>query len=274
MSCEPEDLTLGMRTEVVFDHVEDVWLPLFKPCAEQPAEPAELPADEIPAGTHWRHVRPMVRQSKFEDKAAITGIGASAIGRRLMRPPLSLTIEARERAVADAGLTMADIDGLSTYPGGAGGVHGITEGGVAALEPALGIQPTWYSGGTDTFGPGGSVIAALVAVAAGAARAVLPHGMGVDLHRAHEGGAHTGARRWRARGELDVPVWGDLGDAHPRADGAAPLPHLRWLTRDSRVDRAEPAGQRGAQSDGDLPRAADDGGVPVGAAHYDALRAV
>jgi len=173
VSCEPEDLTLGMRTEVVFDHVEDVWLPLFKPCAEQPAEPAELPADEIPAGTHWRHVRPMVRQSKFEDKAAITGIGASAIGRRLMRPPLSLTIEARERAVADAGLTMADIDGLSTYPGGAGGVHGITEGGVAALEPALGIQPTWYSGGTDTFGPGGSVIAALVAVAAGAARHVL-----------------------------------------------------------------------------------------------------
>ena len=31
--------------------------------------------------------------------------------------PLSLTIEACEAAIADAGLTFDDIDGLSTYPG-------------------------------------------------------------------------------------------------------------------------------------------------------------
>lgn len=173
VSCVPEDLSLGMRMEVVFSQAEDVWLPLFKPCAEQPGIPAELPADEIPAGSHWRHVRPMVRQSKFEDKAAITGIGASQIGRRLMRPPLSLTVEACEAAVADAGLTMADIDGLATYPGGVGQVSGITEGGVTALENALGLRPSWYSGGLETFGPGGSVISALIAVAAGAARHVL-----------------------------------------------------------------------------------------------------
>jgi acetyl-CoA acetyltransferase len=110
-------------------------------------------------------------ENKFEDHSAITGIGASQLGRRLMVPPLELTIEACEAAVADAGLTFADIDGLSTYPGL--DVAGMGEGGVSALEGALGLRPTWINGGMDTFGPGGSVIAAMMAVATGMARHVL-----------------------------------------------------------------------------------------------------
>jgi acetyl-CoA acetyltransferase len=50
---------------------------------------------------------------------------------------------------------------------------GMGEGGVTALEGALGIRPTWINGGMDTFGPGGSVIAAVMAVATGMARHVL-----------------------------------------------------------------------------------------------------
>ncbi len=96
----------------------------------------------------------------------------SEIGRRLMVPPLSLTIAACEAAVADAGLTLDDIDGLSTYPGG-GNLGGFGEGGVTALEAALGIRPTWHNGGIETFGPGGSVIAAMLAIAGGLARHVL-----------------------------------------------------------------------------------------------------
>ncbi|NED63284.1 3-ketoacyl-CoA thiolase, partial [Streptomyces sp. SID10244] len=84
----------------------------------------------------------------------------------------ALTIEACERAVADAGLTFDDIDGLSTYPSG-GPEGGYSEGGVTALESALRIRPTWYNGGGETFGPGGSVIAAMMAVATGLARHVL-----------------------------------------------------------------------------------------------------
>ena len=114
----------------------------------------------------------MLTQEKFEDKVALTGIGMSELGRRLMRPPLALTIEACERAIADAGLTIDDIDGLSTYPGG-GNVGPFGEGGVTALEGALGIRPTWHNGGIETFGPGGSVIAAMLAVAGGLARHVL-----------------------------------------------------------------------------------------------------
>ena len=35
----------------------------------------------------------------------------------MMVAPLSLTVDACEAAIADAGLTLDDIDGLSTYPG-------------------------------------------------------------------------------------------------------------------------------------------------------------
>ncbi|MEV6658231.1 thiolase C-terminal domain-containing protein [Nocardia fluminea] len=171
VGCDPGELVLGMRMEVVFEQDADVWLPLFRPTAEQPP-PAPLPADEIEPHRFGEHVRPMLGRDKFEDKVAITGIGMSDIGRRLMVSPLSLTIAACERAVADAGLTMADIDGLSTYPGG-GNVGGFGEGGVGALEAALGLRPTWYNGGFETFGPGGSVIAAMLAVAGGLARHVL-----------------------------------------------------------------------------------------------------
>ena len=114
----------------------------------------------------------MPAQEKFEDKVALTGIGMSRIGRRLMADPLALTLEACRAAVADAGLELGDIDGLSTYPG-AGALGPFTEGGVTAVESALGLRPTWYNGGTETFGPGGSLIAAMLAVAGGLARHVL-----------------------------------------------------------------------------------------------------
>lgn len=116
IDCDPEQLALGQQVEVVFEQHEDVWLPLFRPVAAQPA-PAPLPTDEIEPQDFAKHVRPMTTTEKFEDKAAITGIGASQMGRRLMLDPLALTIEACENAIADAGLTMADIDGLSTWPG-------------------------------------------------------------------------------------------------------------------------------------------------------------
>jgi acetyl-CoA acetyltransferase/uncharacterized OB-fold protein len=167
-----DDLYLGMRMEVAFEQAEDVWLPVFRPCAQQPQAPAGVPADEPAPAEHWRHIRPMIRQEKFEDKAVITGIGQSQVGRRLMRSPVGLAVEAAERAVADAGLTVDDIDGLATYPGGLG-FTGMSEGGVTAVQSALGLNPTWFTSGLETFGPGGSVISAMMAVATGLARHVL-----------------------------------------------------------------------------------------------------
>jgi acetyl-CoA acetyltransferase/uncharacterized OB-fold protein len=170
VDCDPERLELGQVVEVAFEKHDDVYLPLFRPAAEQTDAPQAV--DEIAPERFGEYVRPMLSTEKFEDKAALTGIGMSDIGRRLMQPPLSLTIDACERAISDAGLTFDDIDGLSTYPGG-GGFGPFSEGGVTALESALGIRPTWHNGGMETFGPGGSVIAAVLAVANGLARHVL-----------------------------------------------------------------------------------------------------
>lgn len=166
---DPQSLQLGQPVEVTFQHVEDVWLPVFTPSADTTPTPA--PVEDIAPQDIGKYVRPMLSEDKFEDHSAITGIGMSKIGRRLMVPPLSLTIEAAEQAVADAGLTFDDIDGLSTYPGL--DIAGMGEGGVSVLEGALGLRPTWINGGMDTFGPGGSVIAAMMAISAGLARHVL-----------------------------------------------------------------------------------------------------
>ncbi len=57
----------------------------------------------------------------FERRSVISGIGQSDVGRRLGRTGLDLTIDAALEAIADAGLTPADIDGIATYPGGGGG---------------------------------------------------------------------------------------------------------------------------------------------------------
>jgi acetyl-CoA acetyltransferase len=115
----------------------------------------------------------MVTSTKFEDRVAITGLGMSQVGRRLMRQPLSLTVEACRAAVEDAGLTMDDIDGLSTYPGGMVAGTGMSEGGIPALEEVLRIKPTWHNGAMETSGQTGSIVTAMLAVASGLCRHVL-----------------------------------------------------------------------------------------------------
>jgi acetyl-CoA acetyltransferase/uncharacterized OB-fold protein len=164
VGCEPSEVRIGQEVTVRFEQQEDVWLPLFEPTGSiDPVDrvaPPERPVPRAPLGAE-----------RFEHRAVLSGIGRSRIGRRLMVDPLSLAIDACLEAVADAGLTLDDIDGLSTYPG-AGGM-GMSEGGPTAIEEALRIHPTWINGGGDLPGPGGSVIAAAMAVASGLCRHVL-----------------------------------------------------------------------------------------------------
>ena len=165
VGCDPEDVAIGQEVVVRFEHEGDVWLPLFELTgAVDPVDRVGEP--ELPAP------RPPVTSDRFEHRAVLSGIGRSAIGRRLMRDPLSLTMDACLAAIADAGLTVDDIDGLSTYPGGGLGM-GMSEGGVSAVEEALRIHPTWINGGGDIPGQGGAVIAAMLAVASGLCRHVL-----------------------------------------------------------------------------------------------------
>jgi acetyl-CoA acetyltransferase len=106
----------------------------------------------------------------LERRAVISGIGQSDIGRRLHRSGIDLTIEATERAVADAGLTLDDIDGISTYPG-SGGPFGGASG--ADLHDALRLRLAWRDGGLETAGQLGAVHKAVLAVAAGLAEHVV-----------------------------------------------------------------------------------------------------
>ena len=163
-----EELAVGRRVEVRFQQVEDVWLPLFTYATEGPVRRALCP--KMSAPEPW--VRPMVSPDKFEDKVAITGIGMSRLGRRLGVDPLSLTIEAARNAVADAGLTMADIDGLSTYPGVSPPV-GIQRVGSRPSRSRCGSAPPGSTEEGRPPGQGGSVVAAMLAVAAGLCRHVL-----------------------------------------------------------------------------------------------------
>lgn len=221
VGVEPHEVLVGMRVIVGFDEQgEDdnpdnhVWLPIFKPNPDEPElEPLLVQAPHVTT-------RPMASSSKFEDKVAITGIGMSQVGRRLMKPPIQLTVEACKAAVEDAGLTMADIDGLCTYPGGLPSAGGISEGGVPALEEALRIEPVWHNGGMETAGQTGSIVAAMLAVASGLCKHVL-------CFRTVWESTHTELLR---TGQLPLPkggrVPGDFGYKIPY--GAASAAH--WIS--------------------------------------------
>jgi acetyl-CoA acetyltransferase len=164
VGCDPDAVHIGQRVHVRFEPQEDVWLPLFEPAGGTDGR-------DLVGEPRLPSPRPPLSDARFEHRVVLSGVGRSAIGRRLLRDPLSLAVDACLEAVADAGLQLEDIDGLSTYPGAAG--MGMSEGGVTAIEEALRIHPTWINGGGDLPGPGGSVIAAMLAVANGLCRHVL-----------------------------------------------------------------------------------------------------
>jgi acetyl-CoA acetyltransferase/uncharacterized OB-fold protein len=164
VGCEPDDVHIGQEVAVRFEQNDDVWIPLFEPTG------TDDPVDRV-AEPQRPSVRAPVTGDRFEHRAVLSGTGRSAIGRRLMVDPLSLAVDACLAAVADAGLELSDIDGLSTYPGY--GAMGMSEGGVTAVEEALRLKPTWHNGGLELPGPGGAVIAAMLAVSSGLCRHVL-----------------------------------------------------------------------------------------------------
>src|SRR5262245_4229598 len=169
VGSEPDDVVVGPPVHVRVEEDGGLWLPRLTSPGE---EPRRLPPLSIGPEDVQRSARPMLTTGEFESRVAIAGIGMSRLGRRLMVDPLELAIEACRTAVDDAGLTFDDIDGLSTYPAmAAPGGH--SEGGVTALESALRLRPTWFNGGMELPGQGGSVVAAMLAVAAGLCRHVL-----------------------------------------------------------------------------------------------------
>jgi acetyl-CoA acetyltransferase len=129
-------------------------------------------------------------EEPLERRAIISGIGQSDIGRRLGRSELDLTVEAALAAIADAGLTRDDIDGLSTYPGMGTGTAGFAGPTSPEVQDALGLSLNWHDGGGEGAAQMRSVMSAALAVAAGLARHVLVY------RTVTEGSAQgTGGRR-------------------------------------------------------------------------------
>jgi acetyl-CoA acetyltransferase len=89
------------------------------------------------------------------NRVGIAGIGHTAFGRLDGRSALELEAQAARRAVRDAGLAPADIDGLITDPGAAQGVLNGIEPHYLRLGRALGLDPDFA--GTEILGGASSV---------------------------------------------------------------------------------------------------------------------
>jgi acetyl-CoA acetyltransferase len=103
----------------------------------------------------------------------ITGVGRSAIGRKLGIPGVVLTVDAIADALADSGLAVSDIDGLSTWPGQNLAMKGMAPVGVSQIQEAMRLKLNWFSGGPETAGQLGAIINAYAAIEAGLARHVV-----------------------------------------------------------------------------------------------------
>jgi acetyl-CoA acetyltransferase len=106
-----------------------------------------------------------------ERRAVISGIGQSAIGRRLGRGALDLTVEAALRAIADAGLDRRDVDGIATGSGYAV-APGASPVVTTDVKEALRLNVNWYAAAGDSSQMS-ALINASMAVATGQARHVL-----------------------------------------------------------------------------------------------------
>lgn len=101
----------------------------------------------------------------------LSGVGQSAIGRRLPQSALSLTLDAIQAAVRDAGLTMDDIDGLATYPGMTlNFAPGFVGPDVYDVQDALGLKLGWHHGTPQGAAQIAPLVHAVLAIAAGLCR--------------------------------------------------------------------------------------------------------
>ena len=148
----------------------------------------------------------------FENRSVISGIGQSAVGRRLHRSGLDLTIDAALEAIADAGLTPADIDGIATYPGGGGGAGAAFSGpGTPEVQDALRLEVSWHTGGIEGAAQLAAIVNAVMAVGAGLADHVLVYRTVTEASAQGRGG-RTG-----------IGVGGGGGSGPPRMGG-----FLQW----------------------------------------------
>jgi acetyl-CoA acetyltransferase len=90
-----------------------------------------------------------------------------------MLSPIGMFADAALAAIADAGLTRDDIDGISTYPGNQMNTGGYAPVGASDAIDILGLKVSWYSGAQEGPAQIMALITATMAVETGRARHVL-----------------------------------------------------------------------------------------------------
>jgi acetyl-CoA acetyltransferase len=112
------------------------------------------------------------RANPLDGRVAIAGVGYSEIARSTGRSEGSLAVEACKNALADAGLTIGDVDGLAVWPDR---ISSVFEGpSIAYMHRALGMRNTRF---WQAYGAGPAQLSSLVgaahAIVAGAASTVV-----------------------------------------------------------------------------------------------------
>jgi acetyl-CoA acetyltransferase len=108
----------------------------------------------------------------LERGAAISGVGMSAVGRRLGRTAIELTIDAIFEALDHAGLTVDEIDGLYTSPG-MSETPGMAPVPLREIKNALGLRLNWFASIQEGPSTMSAIMNPAMAVATGQARHVL-----------------------------------------------------------------------------------------------------
>lgn len=103
----------------------------------------------------------------------ITGIGQSAVARFVDRAPILMTIDAVREALADAGLTRGDIDGVATWPGKMPTMLDFAPVGCDDLIEAMRLKVRWYGGAYEKGAQFGAIADAVAAIRMGWARHVI-----------------------------------------------------------------------------------------------------
>ena len=213
IDCEPDDLELGQTVEVLFDKAEDRRLAAAVQAGRREDDRAAARRRDRTRRTSPSTCRRCSPRRSSRTHSAITGIGMSRIGRRLMVPPLSLTIEAceaggrRRRSDVRRHRRPVDLSGPRHRRHGRGRrdrARGRARHPADVDQRRHGHLRPRRLGDRGDDGRGHRH---------GPPRAVLPHAVGGDLPAADEGRQDVAARG-RPHLQLADAVRRDVGGAH------------------------------------------------------------
>jgi acetyl-CoA acetyltransferase len=156
----------------------------------------------------------------MEQRAAITGVGMSATGRKLNRTAFDLTLDAIFEALAHAGLNVSEIDGLCTMPGFSE-TPGMAPLPLREVKNGLGLRLNWFASIMEGPSTMSAIMNAAMAVAAGQARHVLCYRTATQHSMAQQVKAEprpddAPARRWNGWQSWTFPFNG-LSPIHAHA---------------------------------------------------------